>query len=90
VFFPYTGGKTMENKIIDYLGIEPEFVNEKPNKAAIKEAKTIEKKYKNEIENNIYSYSFHDDIFRFYDKTREKIIIIEKLKYITVFRIENI
>lgn len=80
----------MKNKITEYLGIEPEAINEKINKSAIKEAETVETKYKNQLEQNIYHYGFNNDLPRFYDKTKEKIVIIENLNYITVFKIEII
>lgn len=77
----------MEKKIIEYLGIEQEFINEEVNRVAINEAKEIEEKYRSQLENNIYHYAFDEDITRCYNRQKENIVIIEKLNYITVFEV---
>lgn len=79
----------MINKIMEYLGIEEENMIYIENQKAIEEAEIIEEKYKNELATEKYGYGFHNDIFRFYDKDKENIIIIEKLEYITVYEIKE-
>jgi hypothetical protein len=81
--------KEIEN-IINYLGIEIELINDPVNAGAIKEALQVEKKYKKELENNNFGYSFHCDLKRWYDAKIEKLKTIEKLNYITVYEIINI
>ena len=80
----------MMNKIIEYLGIEQEFLNDETIKSAINEAKVVEEKYKDQLENGVYHYSLHEDVFRFYNNRKETINIVEKLEYITVFEIKAI
>ena len=79
----------MKNKIIDYLGIEREFANERVNKLAINEAMSVEEKYERQLKRGVYHYAFHEDVFRCYNNGNEYIVVVEKLEHITVFEIKK-
>ena len=76
-------------KIIEFLGIEEEFVNDPMNQEAIQEATEVQKRYQQELATEEVSYAFHADIFRFCNSD-EKAEIIEKLKHISVFKIRKV
>jgi hypothetical protein len=73
-------------KIIEYLGIEEELVDDPINQEAIQEAKQVRKKYQNEISSGELFYAFHADVPRF-SNPGEKTEIVEQLKHITVFKL---
>ena len=76
-------------EIIEYLGIEPEFIDENVNREAIREAETVEAKYKDAIVNETLAYSFHSDVCRFFDNEKETVSVVEKMKHITVFEVKS-
>ncbi len=76
-------------EIIEYLGIEPEFIDEDVNREAIREAELVETKHKDAIVNETLAYSFHGDVSRFYDKDKETVSVVEKMKHITVFEVKS-
>jgi hypothetical protein len=75
-------------KIIEFLGIEEEFVNDPVNQEAIQEATEVRKKYEQKLATGEVFYAFHEDVFRFYDSD-EKAEIIERLNHISVFKIRK-